>query len=76
MIDHLHNGYVAQYKSSEDFANGIHWILTEPEYSELSEQARRKVLGNYSESIVAKRYTDCLLYTSTEYAFTEQLPDT
>lgn len=30
MIDHLHNGYVAQYKSSEDFANGIHWILTEP----------------------------------------------
>lgn len=58
MIDHLHNGYVAQYKSSEDFANGIHWILTEPEYKELSEQARRKVLGNYSERIIAKRYTD------------------
>ena len=32
MIDHLHNGYVAQYKSAEDFANGIYWILTEPEY--------------------------------------------
>ena len=27
MIDHLHNGYVAQYKSSEDFANGIYWTL-------------------------------------------------
>ena len=25
MIDHLHNGYVADYKSAEDFANGIHW---------------------------------------------------
>ena len=25
MIDHLHNGYVAQYKSAEDFANGIYW---------------------------------------------------
>ena len=32
MIDHLHNGYVAQYKSSEDFANGIYWTLTEPDY--------------------------------------------
>ena len=29
MIDHLHNGYVAQYKSSEDFANGIYWTLTD-----------------------------------------------
>ena len=27
MIDHLHNGYVADYKSVEDFANGIHWAL-------------------------------------------------
>lgn len=68
MIDHLHNGYVAQYKSSEDFANGIHWILTEPEYSELSEQARRKVLGNYSESIVAKRYTDIYNKITGKYA--------
>ena len=32
MIDHLHNGYVAQYKSSEDFANGIYWALTDPDY--------------------------------------------
>ena len=32
MIDHLHNGYVAQYKSPEDFANGIYWTLTEPDY--------------------------------------------
>lgn len=58
MIDHLHNGYVAQRKSSEDLANGIHWILTEPEYAELSEQAYRKVTANYSERIIAKKYTD------------------
>lgn len=58
MIDHLHNGYVAEYKSPEDFANGIHWILSEPEYAELSEQAFRKVVANYSEGIIAKKYTD------------------
>jgi glycosyltransferase involved in cell wall biosynthesis len=58
MIDHLHNGYVAQYRSAEDFANGLHWVLADPDYAELAEQARRKVLANYSESAVAKRYTE------------------
>lgn len=58
MIDHLHNGYVAQYKSSEDFANGIYWALSEPEYNTLSEQAVRKAVSNYSESIIAKKYID------------------
>ena len=56
MIDHLHNGYVADYKSSEDFANGIHWALSEGEYQALSEEACRKVSTSYSESAVAKRY--------------------
>ncbi len=58
MIDHLHNGYVARYLSAEDFANGMRWILNEPDYAELSEQAVRKAVSCYSESTVAKRYTD------------------
>ena len=58
MIDHLHNGYVARFRSAEDFANGIQWILTEPEYDELSEQACRKAVSSYSESTVAKKYMD------------------
>ena len=58
MIDHLHNGYVAQYKSAQDLANGIHWILTEAEYDMLSEQTVRKVASTYSERAIAKRYID------------------
>ena len=58
MIDHLHNGYVAEYQSSEDFANGIYWALGEGEYQSLSEEARRKVLSSYSESIIAKKYIE------------------
>lgn len=58
MIDHLHNGYVADYKSAEDFANGIHWALSEGEYPSLSEAACRKVLTSYSESAIAKRYIE------------------
>lgn len=56
MIDHLHNGYVAQYKSAKDFANGIYWVLSEPEYDTLCEQAQRKVINNYSENAIAKKY--------------------
>ena len=58
MIDHLHNGYVAEYKSAEDLANGIFWTLSESEYQSLSEEACRKAVSNYSESIVAKKYID------------------
>ncbi len=58
MIDHLHNGYVAEYKSAKDFANGIYWVLSEKEYPALREQACRKVATNYSESAIAKRYTE------------------
>ena len=58
MIDHLHNGYVADYKSTEDFANGIHWALSEGEYQSLSEEARRKVTSSYSENTIAKRYIE------------------
>lgn len=58
MIDHLHNGYVAEYKSATDLANGIHWTLTETEYQSLSEEACRKAVSSYSESIIAKKYID------------------
>ena len=58
MIDHLHNGYVANYQSAEDLANGIEWVLSEGEYQHLSEEASRKVVGNYAEPVIAKKYID------------------
>lgn len=58
MIDHLHNGYVAEYQSSKDLTNGIHWALTEGEYESLSEEACRKAVSSYSESTIAKKYVE------------------
>ena len=58
MIDHLHNGYVAEYQASKDLANGIHWALTEGEYESLSEEACRKAVSSYSESTIAKKYIE------------------
>ena len=55
MIDHLHNGYVAEYRSAADLANGIHWALSEPNDG-LCEAAYRKALACYSEKAVAGQY--------------------
>ena len=56
MIDHLHNGYVAQYKSATDLANGIWWSLNDGDYPSLCEAARRKAVNSYGEDNVARQY--------------------
>ncbi len=56
MIDHLKNGYVSQYKSAEDLAKGIHWVLDDADYESLSIAAREKVIIHYSEPVVAHEY--------------------
>ena len=58
MIDHLHNGYVAQYKSAEDFANGIEWTLNEENYSIIKEEAYRKAVSSYSMNTIARKYIE------------------
>ena len=58
MIDHRENGYVAAYRSAEDFAEGIRYVLTESDYPVLSRAAVRKVAACYSETAVARRYVE------------------
>lgn len=53
MIDHLHNGYIAPLKDTRQFAEGIHWLLTEGDYDMLSREALRKAQTTYSETSVA-----------------------
>ena len=57
-IDHKSNGYVAEYKNSEDLAKGISWILEEADYNKLSENAIKKVSVNYSQHAIAMRYIE------------------
>ncbi len=56
MIDHLKNGYLAEYKSATDLATGIFSILTSQNYQQFSQAARKKVLDNFTEKIVANKY--------------------
>lgn len=58
MIDHLKNGYVAEYKSSDDLAKGIRWVLSEADHQSLSNEAMKKVNQCYSQYAVAMKYIE------------------
>jgi len=56
MIDNQTNGYIAEYKSTEDLAAGINWILSHQHPKELSAKARNKVLNCYDEKVVVQQF--------------------
>ncbi|TSJ40243.1 glycosyltransferase [Mucilaginibacter corticis] len=62
MTDHQQNGYLAQFRSAEDMANGLYEVLSTADTNKLSANARQKVLDNYTNEKVAKQYND--LYQS------------
>ena len=57
-IDHKRTGYVADYCRAEDLAAGIHWVLGEADYEQLSKNAVAKVAHCYSQQSVAIKYQD------------------
>ena len=57
-IDHKVNGYVAEYKNTNDLAKGIHWVLDEADYHQLSKEAENKVSRCYSQQAVAMKYLE------------------
>ncbi len=56
MVDHLQNGYLAEFKSAAGLAAGLHYVLTSEQKNELSACARRKVLDNFTNDIIAEKY--------------------
>ena len=58
IIEHKKNGYLANEGDCEDLANGIEWCLKNTENNVLGNNARRKVLDNYTIEIVSKQYKE------------------
>ena len=58
MVQHEYNGYLAQYCSSEGFADGMEWIIGYPDKNKLNQQARQMVMGHFSEEVIAKKYIE------------------
>lgn len=56
MIEHKINGYLAKPFDTTDLANGIEWVLNNPNYDELCKSAREKVVREFDSRVVAKKY--------------------
>ncbi|MEE1884666.1 glycosyltransferase [Pedobacter flavus] len=58
MIKHLENGYLSDYKSSDDLVEGINWIINHPDSYSLQKECRKAVLENYAEEVIAAKHLE------------------
>jgi glycosyltransferase involved in cell wall biosynthesis len=57
VVQHKQTGYLARAFDPEDLANGIQWVLTDPQrYACLSSAARQYALTKFSSPVVARQY--------------------
>lgn len=56
MVTHHENGYLATYKSSDDFANGISWVYQHQDREQLNTAARQAVMTRFSEKVIAAKH--------------------
>lgn len=56
LIEHQQNGYLAKPFDCEELAHGISWVLNSPNYSELCENSRAKILYHFSSEQLVKKY--------------------
>jgi glycosyltransferase involved in cell wall biosynthesis len=70
MIDHKKDGYLANYKSTEDLAEGMKWILSVESYEKLSRDTRDSAMKRYSDkeavSALVKLYNSLENKTSSK----------
>ena len=62
MVKHQQNGYLAQYESAADLANGMEWLYQFPHKEEIQKEARRTILTEFSPAVIAEKHLN--LYES------------
>lgn len=62
MVEHEHNGFLAEYRSSESFCAGMEWIKNYPVKEALRKNARETVMQKFSEKVIAQKHLE--LYQS------------
>ncbi|GIT99336.1 glycosyltransferase family 4 protein [Sulfurovum sp. TSL1] len=58
MVEHKQNGYLAKPFDTDDLACGIEWVLNAPNYDEVCQNAREKVLREFDSVVVSKKYIE------------------
>ena len=58
MITHKESGYLAEYKSSDDLAAGMSWVLSSESYDQLSAETRSLALERFSIDRSVEKHLD------------------
>ncbi|MGF1923395.1 MAG: glycosyltransferase, partial [Bacteroidia bacterium] len=58
MVKHLENGYLANYKSASDLADGIEWLFLHEERELLQKEARRTILAHFATPVIANTHIE------------------
>ena len=66
MVQHEYNGYLAEYRSSESFTDGMEWIINYPDREQLQKQARQTVMEKFAEDVIAKQHIELYSRVLTE----------
>ncbi|MBE7179111.1 MAG: glycosyltransferase, partial [Mucilaginibacter polytrichastri] len=56
MVKHQQNGYLAQYRSAEDLARGMHWIYQQKNNDTIRSNARETIMNGFSEQVIAEKH--------------------
>ncbi|MCY1550557.1 N-acetyl-alpha-D-glucosaminyl L-malate synthase [compost metagenome] len=56
MVKHLENGYLAEYQSASDLADGIAWLFLHDDATAIQKEARRSVLAHFAPAVIATQH--------------------
>ncbi|CAM3969859.1 glycosyltransferase [Mucilaginibacter galii] len=56
MVQHLQNGYLAEYRSAKSFADGMEWAINHENATALQQQARQTVMDKFAEPVIAQKH--------------------
>jgi glycosyltransferase involved in cell wall biosynthesis len=55
-VEHLYNGYLAEYRSAKSFTDGMEWVINYEDKPALQEQARQTVMDKFAEPVIAQKH--------------------
>ena len=58
IVDHKVNGYRSEPYFPHDLSNGIEWVINNSDYNTLALNARKKVIENFDNCLIAKQYIE------------------
>ncbi|MEE1946800.1 glycosyltransferase [Pedobacter sp. KR3-3] len=58
MVKHLQNGYLADYQSASDLADGIEWLFLHEQPEEVQKEARRSILTYFAPPVIASQHEE------------------